>query len=85
LLEPAPGYARFYTDHGPLKLGLRHGTWKFIHETEHDRSRLFQLASDPRERVDLAPSDPERTALYRRHLLESSAAQRARIGDYPAR
>ena len=85
LLDAAPGYARFYTDHGPLKLGLRHGTWKFIHETEHDRSRLFQLASDPNERLDLARQDPERAALYRRHLLEASSAQRARIRDYPAR
>jgi lipoteichoic acid synthase len=85
LLDPAAGYARFYTDHGPLKLGLRHGTWKFIHETEHDRSRLFQLASDPNERVDLARQDPERAALYRSHLLEASSAQRARIREYPAR
>ena len=83
LLDPVAGYARFYTDHGPLKLGLRHGTWKFIHETEHDRSRLFQLATDPREQTDLAPSEHERAALYRRHLLEWSAAQRARIRGYP--
>jgi len=85
LLEPTPGYARFYTDHGPLKLGLRHGTWKFIHETEHDRSRLYRLTSDPRERFDLAPNEPERAALYRNHLLEASSAQRARIRDYPPR
>jgi phosphoglycerol transferase MdoB-like AlkP superfamily enzyme len=85
LLDPTPGYARFYTDHGPLKLGLRHGAWKFIHETEHDRSRLFRLTSDPNERVDVALQDPERVTLYRRHLLDAASAQRARIRDYPAR
>ena len=85
LLDAAPGYARFFTDHGPLKVGLRHGSWKFIHETEHDRSRLFQLADDPSERLDLAEKHAERAARYRRHLLEAASMQRARLRDYPGR
>jgi len=85
LLAPSAGSARFYTDAGPLKLGLRHGNFKFIHETEHDRSRLFELSTDPRELSDVSQSHPERAALYRRYLLDSSAAQRALVREYPRR
>jgi phosphoglycerol transferase MdoB-like AlkP superfamily enzyme len=83
LLVPEAGAARFYTDHGPLKLGLRHGRFKLIHETEHDRSRLFDLVADPQERNDVAPAEVERVALYRRHVLDWSAQERTLIRDYP--
>ncbi len=79
LLEPEPGVARFYTDQGPLKLGLRQGRYKLIHETEHDRSRLFDLQRDPGEKHDIAAEEPERTARYRKHVLDWSNAERALI------
>lgn len=79
LLEPEPGVARFYTDHGPLALGLRQGRYKLLHETEHDRTRLFDLLTDPAERRDLAAEQPERAARYRAHLLEWSAMRRRAV------
>jgi arylsulfatase A-like enzyme len=82
LLGGSPGFAPFYTDHGPLQLGLRQGNWKLIHETEHDRTRLFDLASDPEERNDIAANHPDRTAQYRKWLLEWSDAQRGLLQRY---
>ncbi|MEZ4225837.1 MAG: sulfatase [Polyangiaceae bacterium] len=78
-LEPEPGVAHFFTDHGPLKLGLRQGKYKFLYETEHDRSRLFDLDADPAERNDLSASLPELAGRYRRHLLDWSQAAQSNI------
>jgi len=80
LLDPQPGVARFYTDHGPLALGLRQGRYKAIHETEHDRTRLYDLARDPGEQHDLAREEPERAASYEAHLLGWAAARRRAVG-----
>jgi arylsulfatase A-like enzyme len=79
LLEPRPGVARFFTDHAALELGLRQGKFKFLLDTEHGRARLFDLESDPAEQRDIAGSHAERTERYRRHLLDWSEAQRARL------
>lgn len=68
-LEPTAGSARFMTDHDLLKAGLRHANWKFLYESEYGRARLFDIASDPGEQVDLAAREPQRTELYRNHLL----------------
>jgi hypothetical protein len=68
-LEPGAGMAIFFTDHDLLKAGLRHGRFKFIHEQEHARLRLYDLAADPAERHNLAASEPERVELYRHWLL----------------
>lgn len=83
LLDPEPGVARFYTDHGPLTLGLRQGRYKAVHETEHDRTRLFDLTTDPGEQHDIAAEQPERVARYRRHLFEWSAARRHAVSTPP--
>jgi lipoteichoic acid synthase len=85
LLEPAPGLARFHTDHSVLKLGLRQGRYKLLLDTEHGRARLFDLDSDPHEQRDLGPEDPERVARYRQHLLDWSEAQRVRVRDFRLR
>jgi lipoteichoic acid synthase len=82
LLGRSPGFAPFYTDHGPLQLGLRQGPWKLIHETEHDRTRLFDLESDPGETRDVASENVERTQRYRKWLLEWSDAQRSLLQRY---
>lgn len=81
LLEPQPSVARFYTDHGPLELGLRHGRFKLIHETEHDRTRLFDLSADPGEKRDISAEQPERVERYRRHLLAWSAERRNAVAN----
>lgn len=82
LLGRSPGFAPFYTDHGPLQLGIRQGRWKLIHETEHDRTRLFDLESDPTETHDVAADHVERTQRYRNWLLEWSDAQRSLLQRY---
>ena len=79
LLEAHPRMALFFTDYSLGLLGLRDGHWKFIHELESGRSKLFNLESDPHERTDLAASSKTRVAAYRDHLLRWSAAQRALI------
>jgi hypothetical protein len=78
-LLPSPSVARFFTDHGPTKLGLRQGSWKVLHETEHDRTRLFDLSTDPGEQRDVAGEHPERARRYRDHLRAFAAAERARV------
>jgi arylsulfatase A-like enzyme len=82
LLGRNPGFAPFYTDHGPLQLGLRQGRWKLIHETEHDRTRLFDLETDPMEQRDVAGDNAERAQRYRQWLLEWSDAQRSLLQRY---
>jgi glucan phosphoethanolaminetransferase (alkaline phosphatase superfamily) len=68
-LDPGAGMAIFFTDHDLLKAGLRHGRFKFIHEQEHARQRLYDLAADPGEHRNLAAADPARVELYRGFLL----------------
>jgi hypothetical protein len=68
-LEPSAGMAVFFTDHDLLKAGLRHGRFKLIHEQEHARLRLYDLAADPGERQNLAETEPARAQLYHRWLL----------------
>lgn len=69
-LEGAPRIAHFLSDQGPLKLGLRSGPFKCIVETEHDRTRLFDVARDPGEMRDLADVLPARAASCRSYLLD---------------
>jgi arylsulfatase A-like enzyme len=78
-LLPQPGVARFFTDHGPVKLALRQGNFKFIYESEHERARLFDLTRDPEERSDLSASFPALTATYTRHLLTWQTQSRRHI------
>ncbi|HEX7669702.1 MAG TPA: hypothetical protein VF395_08975 [Polyangiaceae bacterium] len=39
------------------------------YESEHDRSRLFDLRTDPGEVTNVAEREPARTKLYRDHIL----------------
>ncbi|HEX2877446.1 MAG TPA: sulfatase [Polyangiaceae bacterium] len=75
-LDPNPGMAVFFTDHDLLKAGLRHGQYKVIHEQEHGRLRLYDLAADPAERNNLAAKEPARAAQYQRWLLQWLAQSR---------
>lgn len=77
-LDAVPGVALFMADQGPLKLGLRGGDLKCIHETEHDRTRLFDLKADPDERVDLAGNFPARAAECRTYLRRWAGSERPR-------
>lgn len=82
LLAPVPGWAASLTDHTQPLLGLRHGGFKLIYDTDSGRSELFDLGQDPGERHDVAGAQPGRVARYRDHLLSWSARQRALVsGD----
>jgi hypothetical protein len=71
--------ALFCTDYSLGLLGLRDGRWTMIHELDSGRSQLFDVEADPEEKFDLAGRMPERTAVYREHLLRWAAAQKYRV------
>ncbi len=79
LLAPTARVARFYTDHAVWQAGLRDGSWKFIHEVDSGRTRLFDLRADPGEMHDLSSAQPDRVDLYRRHLASWQAHERALV------
>lgn len=79
LLEPRDRMALFYTDYTLGWLGLRDGCWKFVHEVESRRSRLFDLCADPSENKDLSATEAVRVTAYRDRVERWSAAQRARM------
>jgi len=64
LLDPRPRLVRFFTDQGLTLSALRDGRWKLITEQPSGRTHLFDLATDPGERRDLAAVDPDRAARY---------------------
>jgi arylsulfatase A-like enzyme len=70
------GMSLFLTDYSLGLLGLRDGRWKFIHQLENGRSKLFDLANDPLELADISSQQSQRCQLYRDRLLKWSAAQR---------
>ena len=76
LLQPERGMALFFADYSLGFFGLRDGDWKFIHELDSGRSKLFHLCSDPGETNDLARELPERVGEYLSRLQQWSAAQK---------
>jgi hypothetical protein len=78
-LEGKPEMALFYTDYSLSLMGLRDGCWKYIHELDSGRSKLFDLCKDRAESNDLSPLYPERVEAYRGQLARWSAAQKALI------
>jgi hypothetical protein len=79
LLTPKSRMALFFTDYTLNVLGLRDEHWKFIHEIDSGRSKLFDLRADPAERVDLSSWHAVRAATYRSHLLRWCGYQRDKI------
>jgi hypothetical protein len=79
LLTPKPRMALFFTDYTVSMLGLRDERWKFIHEMDSGRSKLFDLRADPAERIDLSSQHPVRAASYRTHLLRWCGHQREKV------
>jgi len=79
LLDSPAQMALFYTDYSLGLLGLRDGRWKFVYELESGRAKLFDLATDPDEKKNLASQEPERVEAYRKHAKSWAAAQREMI------
>jgi lipoteichoic acid synthase len=64
LLAGRPRVARFFTDQGVARWGLRDGRWKLIWDADADRARLFDLTADPGETRDQAAAHPDLVARY---------------------
>jgi arylsulfatase A-like enzyme len=75
--------ALFLTDYSLGLVGLRDGDWKFIHEVEAGRSKLYDLATDPAEHHSVAEQHPERVQRYRRYLLRWAAVQKGLVTQPP--
>jgi arylsulfatase A-like enzyme len=76
-LDGRPRLALFFTDYSLGLLGLRDGRWKFVHELDSGRSKLFDLEHDPGERVDVSGDHRTLAAAYQRRLRAWSAAQKS--------
>jgi arylsulfatase A-like enzyme len=69
----------FFADASLGLLGLRDGRWKYIHETDSGRSRLFDLDADPAEQTNLAEHQPELADRFKREAAGWARAQRGLI------
>lgn len=85
LLTSRARMALFFTDYTLGLLGLRDDRWKFIHEMDSGRSKLFDLLGDPAERFDLSSQRVDLVAAYRAHLLRWCGYQRDRINSTRSR
>jgi len=54
--------------------GVRRGSWKWIEGTLDGTRELYDLATDPRESLNLAARQPERVAAFSREVAEFRAA-----------
>lgn len=60
LLTPgAPRVARFFTEQGVRRWGVRDGRWKAILDADSGRVELYDLSRDPTERDDISSREPE--------------------------
>lgn len=64
-LTPGPAVARAFTEQGARRAALIDGRHKLIVDRETDRAELFDLLTDPDERVDRALSQPTLVRRYR--------------------
>ena len=69
----------FFADASLGLLGLRDGRWKYIHETDSGRSRLFDLEADPAESTNLADAHLGLVDEYRAEVVGWARAQRGLI------
>jgi arylsulfatase len=86
LLEGGAGEVRAVCSEGPRKLAVRREGWKLMRSADERRWRLFDLVSDPGERIDRAAERPDRVteleAEGRRCLAD---ARRQAVGRAPSR
>jgi arylsulfatase A-like enzyme len=79
LLEPGARMSLFFTDYSLGWLGLADGCWKYLHEIESNRSRLFDVCSDPDENVDLSAGHQDRVRAYSDRVRQWAAAIKNRF------
>ena len=75
--ETRPAF--FYTDYSLGWLGLRDSCWKYIYEIDSDRSRLFDVCSDPDEIRNRSQDFEARAHHYRVRVQRWASAQRDAI------
>jgi len=63
-----PPRAYFYAANDRYLLGVREGRFKYVYDATHGREELFDLASDPDERHDVAAAHPEKCRTLRSRL-----------------
>ena len=76
MLDGTPRMALFFADYSLGMLGLRDGARKFIYELDSGRSKLFDLAKDPQETLDLSGRYADESRRYARNLQGWSTSQR---------
>ncbi len=77
LLTGSGRLALFHTDYALGWVGLRDGCWKFLHEIDGGRSRLYDVCTDPDETRDEAAAHPARVSAYRERALGWLSSSRA--------
>jgi arylsulfatase A-like enzyme len=76
MFETGPRMALFFADYSLGLLGLRDGPLKFIYEMGSERSRVFDIAADPDEKIDRRARYAEEARWYRRDLRSWMASQK---------
>jgi hypothetical protein len=76
LLRAGRQTVHFFADASLGLLGLRHGRWKYIYETDTGRSRLFDLDADPSELTNVADRQPDLVREYEREVVGWGRTQR---------
>ena len=69
LTASAPRVARFFTEQGARRGGLRDGRWKVIVDADVGRTEVYDLATDPGERDDRSAEAARIADAYRRCLV----------------
>jgi arylsulfatase A-like enzyme len=82
MLAPGNRMAFFFADYSRGLLGLRDGSLKVIYAIDSGRSSLFDLETDPGERVNLVDRYPDRVRWYVENLKGWSAAQKQRLAGH---
>jgi arylsulfatase A-like enzyme len=75
MLDDKRRMALFFTDYSLGRVGLRDERWKCIYEIESGRTRLFDLAKDPGEKIDVSSSERERASRYAQILRRFVGAE----------
>lgn len=83
LADAAPELAFFGGRPPKAQLGLVDGPWKFVLEDRH-RTYLYDISSDPEQRLDLASQRPDLVAEFETRLRYFIAHTENLISNYPA-
>lgn len=72
-------YPHYHNSKWKPGAAIRLGDWKLVHSYHHDRSELFNLATDPGERHDLAATHPDKLLELKEQLASMQKMTGARL------